>query len=317
MSVFSLLITKLWHCEQSHYPVMMILWNRRHVSHNENINNNGRQDHHLCLSAQIVVWQTSCKLYKRSWRHVWSIWQSINQLVAQIQRTTPTDFLKCVQKWPWYSCTSMKMGVQLKPSHQCSVNPFHRQCEEFHSKRFAFSCHVVCYASSVLTNALFSDVTIINYVPIAPAPKVSSLNWSISSSSSISPSSSSSKVQSSSRDCRENAGKGDKGKNRIRGRWKELEKRENGKPVTMREKKKGRIFTLVLDLSISLKPQQPSQFQRNCGYNLFKSCLYMVKTWNILWQPNEGNKRVWTFDATSRDATCLWSWPSDNHEHSN
>lgn len=39
--------------------------------------------------------------------------------------------------------------------------------------------------------------------PMAPAPKVSSLNWSISSSSSISPSSSSSNVQSSSRDCKD------------------------------------------------------------------------------------------------------------------
>lgn len=216
MSVFSLLITKLLHCKQSHYPVMMTLWDRRHVSHNKNINNNGRQDHYLCLSGHIAVWQMSCKLCKRSWRHVRSIWQSIDQLgllVAQIQSLNcPTDFLKCVQNWPWYSFTSMKAGVQLKLSHQCSVNPCHCQCEELHSKHFAFSCHVVCYASSVLTYALHSNVMIINYIPMAPAPKVSSLNWSISSSSSISPSSSSSKVQSSSRDCRENAGKCDKGK---------------------------------------------------------------------------------------------------------
>lgn len=43
--------------------------------------------------------------------------------------------------------------------------------------------------------------------PMAPAPNVSSLNWSISSSSSINPSSSSSSVQSSSKDYRRQQGR--------------------------------------------------------------------------------------------------------------
>lgn len=75
--------------------------------------------------------------------------------------------------------------------------------------------------------------------PMAPAPKVSSLNWSISSSSSISPSSSSSNVQSSSRDCKdrqkgqgtawedgvEEAGHG--GGKETKGGWREGGKKNN------------------------------------------------------------------------------------------
>lgn len=74
--------------------------------------------------------------------------------------------------------------------------------------------------------------------PMAPAPKVSSLNWSISSSSSMSPSSSSSSVQSSSRDCE------DSGEDRW---WdKETWSRRGEKWINVNVDRKGKINIVEL-----------------------------------------------------------------------
>lgn len=59
----------------------------------------------------------------------------------------------------------------------------------------------------------------LSFLPMAPAPKVSSLNWSISSSSSINPSSSSSSIQSSSRDWNKGGREGWKDLQMWKTRW--------------------------------------------------------------------------------------------------
>lgn len=51
-------LSALSHCTQTHHLITMAVWNRRHISNN----NNGWWAHYLCLSASSAVWKMRHKL---------------------------------------------------------------------------------------------------------------------------------------------------------------------------------------------------------------------------------------------------------------